>query len=88
MRDQIELIRLRNRSPAFEGEIEILDSEPHVMHIRWRHPQATATLKADLRKHGFSISESKGSEPARVTFEAAGNGSGPTYDSALHGVSP
>jgi sucrose phosphorylase len=87
VQDQIELIRLRNRSPAFKGELTILDSEPHMLHITWRHPKATATLKANLRRHSFSIAESDGgSEEARVTIEAPGNGSGPTYDSASNGA--
>lgn len=57
VRDQLELIRLRNRSPAFQGEMEIVETEPHLLHIAWRHPKATAVLKADLRNHSFSVHE-------------------------------
>ena len=53
--DQLELIRLRNNSPAFRGEIEIIESESHILHITWRHPDATATLEADLVNHGFTV---------------------------------
>ena len=55
VQDQLALIRLRNTSPAFEGEMEIMETEPHLLHIRWRHPQASATLKADLRNHSFTV---------------------------------
>jgi sucrose phosphorylase len=57
VRDQLELIRLRNTSPAFEGEMEILKTEPHLLHIAWRHPKATAVLRADLRNHDFWVDE-------------------------------
>lgn len=60
VRDQIELIRLRNTSPAFKGTATVLDAEPHQLHIHWEHPEGTATLKADLRNHSFSVYEGKG----------------------------
>jgi len=55
VRDQLDLIRLRNTSPAFAGEMQIFDTEPHLLHIAWRHPEATATLHADLRDHSFTV---------------------------------
>ena len=60
VRDQLELIRLRNTSPAFAGEMSILGTEPHRLHITWRHPKATATLKADLRDHSFTVYQGDG----------------------------
>lgn len=55
VRDQITLIRLRNQSAAFAGEMTIFETERHLLHIAWRHPAATATLKADLRTHSFTV---------------------------------
>ena len=60
VRDQIELIRLRNTSPAFTGEMQLIDCETHQLHIRWRNPDATATLHADLHTHGFTVSQDTG----------------------------
>jgi len=60
---QLELIRLRNVSPAFTGAIEVLDTEPHLLHIRWTHPEATVLLEADLRSHSFTVSEAEGIGP-------------------------
>jgi sucrose phosphorylase len=60
VRDQIELIRLRNTSPAFTGEIQLIDCEPHQLHIRWQHPDASAALHADLHTHGFTVSQDTG----------------------------
>ncbi|MGB5177313.1 MAG: glycosidase [Gammaproteobacteria bacterium] len=55
VRDQLELMRLRNKSPAFEGELEIHDSDEHRLHMTWTHHGCVATLNADLRDFGFSV---------------------------------
>ncbi len=60
--DQLELIRLRNVSPAFRGELRVNKSEPHILHLSWHHPEATATLQADLRTHRFAVSEHNGDD--------------------------
>ncbi len=60
--DQLELIRLRNNSPAFEGEMEITGTGSSTLHITWRHPKATATLKADLGSHDFTVSQGNGAD--------------------------
>jgi sucrose phosphorylase len=64
VRDQLALIRLRNTSPAFSGEMQVMETEPGRLHIIWRHPQASATLKADLRDHGFTVYHGDGSVEA------------------------
>jgi len=55
VRDQLELMRLRNKSPAFEGTLEIHDSDEHRLHMTWTHRGCVATLNADLRDFGFSV---------------------------------
>jgi sucrose phosphorylase len=55
VRDQLELMRLRNKSPAFEGELEIHSSDEHRLHLSWKHHDCVATLNADLRDYGFSV---------------------------------
>jgi sucrose phosphorylase len=55
VRDQLELMRLRNKSPAFEGKLEIHDSEEHRLHMTWTNHGCVATLNADLRDFGFSV---------------------------------
>jgi sucrose phosphorylase len=79
--NQLELIRLRNLSPAFEGEMQILETEPHLLHIRWHHPRASARLEADLRSHGFTVYEGAGlSERALMRVGAADEGMRPPAD--------
>jgi sucrose phosphorylase len=55
VRDQLDLMRLRNTSPAFDGELTINSSDEHHLHISWKHQESVATLKADLRDYSFSI---------------------------------
>ena len=71
VQDQLELIRLRNVSPAFKGEMKIIETEPHLLHIHWQHPEATVTLKADLRNHSFTIHQGSGNdEEILMAFES------------------
>ena len=55
VRDQLALMRLRNTSPAFDGELEIGDANGHLLHLAWRNGSCSATLHADLRAHGFTV---------------------------------
>jgi len=55
VRDQLELMRLRNRSPAFQGKLEIHDSDEHHLHLTWTNRGCVATLNADLQGFGFSV---------------------------------
>lgn len=60
VQDQLQLMRLRNTSPAFGGDLEVVNSEPHLLHLVWRSEDHSASLQADLRDHGFSVSTSGG----------------------------
>jgi sucrose phosphorylase len=62
VQDQLDLIRLRNVSPAFKGEMKTIETEPHLLHIRWQHPEATVMLKADLNNHSFTIHQGSGND--------------------------
>ncbi|MGM0652696.1 MAG: alpha-amylase family glycosyl hydrolase [Bacillota bacterium] len=54
--DQLEMIRLRNSSPAFNGKMELIQSdEPHILEIRWRDNDNSAIMKADLKTYAFHI---------------------------------
>jgi sucrose phosphorylase len=64
--DQLELIRLRNTSPAFSGTMQIAEAEPHLMHVTWQHADATATLRADFRDHSFTVTHRNGADERLV----------------------
>jgi sucrose phosphorylase len=55
VRDQLELIRLRNTSAAFEGELQIHDSEDHCLNLTWQNHKSSASLNANLSEYNFSI---------------------------------
>jgi sucrose phosphorylase len=62
VKDQIALIRMRNTSPAFNGDLKILDAEPYQLALCWEHPDETLILKADLRNHRFTIYQGDASD--------------------------
>jgi len=64
VRDQLKLMRLRNTSPAFEGELEIEDTDEHLLCLTWTRDSCSVTLKADLRDYSFTIeqTDSKGED--------------------------
>jgi sucrose phosphorylase len=55
VRDQLEIMRLRNTSPAFYGELIVSSTDEHRLQLTWKHEECTAALTADLRDYSFSI---------------------------------
>jgi sucrose phosphorylase len=55
VRNQLELIRLRNRSPAFVGALSVADTDDDRMELTWRNGLHTATLSADLGACHFEV---------------------------------
>ena len=53
--NQLELMRLKNTSPAFDGELEIGDTDEHHLHMTWKNGACSAILAADLQDHSFTI---------------------------------
>jgi sucrose phosphorylase len=70
--DQLELIRLRNTSPAFDGDLSMPETEPHRLQMEWRSGDEALVLKADLRNHEFSIFAIEGGEE-RLLFRPTDN---------------
>ncbi len=55
VRDQLELIKLRNSSSAFYGELQIHSSDEHLLQLTWTNGACTASLHADLLEFSFSV---------------------------------
>ena len=54
--DQLDMIRLRNTSPAFNGYLAVnQETKPHILQLSWLHKGYSATLYADLHDHSFHI---------------------------------
>jgi sucrose phosphorylase len=68
VQDQLQLMRLRNTSPAFDGELDITNTDVHLLHLTWTNHECTATLEADLRDHSFRITHKDGSGIERLMW--------------------
>jgi sucrose phosphorylase len=55
VRDQLEMIRLRNTSAAFDGTLDVLPTPPDRLGLRWQNGDTIATLDANLATKTFSI---------------------------------
>ncbi|MCW8853333.1 MAG: glycosidase [Gammaproteobacteria bacterium] len=66
VRDQLELIRLRNTSSAFNGKLTVIGTDEHQLHLSWKHQECTATLIADLRNYSFSITHKENSSNENI----------------------
>jgi sucrose phosphorylase len=53
--DQLELIRLRNTFPAFDGTLETAETDERLLEMTWENNGCTATLRADLCDYSFSV---------------------------------
>ena len=53
----IELIRLRNTHPAFDGSLHVENSSANTLYMHWRCMDTSCTLRVDLRTGQFSIDE-------------------------------
>jgi sucrose phosphorylase len=55
VRDQLELIRMRNLAPAFRGRLSIPETEPERLALHWEKDGFMAELDANLSDLCFSI---------------------------------
>lgn len=67
VQDQLRLMRMRNSSRAFDGELEVVATEEHRLGLMWRNNGCGALLEADLRDFSFSITETDEAGAESVT---------------------
>lgn len=66
--DQLEMMRLRNTSPAFDGTLDVVEAPNERLTLRWENGTTTATLDADLAAGSFSISHVIDGEETVLTY--------------------
>ena len=66
VKDQLELIRLRNTLPAFQGELTVSNTDEHRLLLTWKYQESAATLSADLRDCSFSITHKENTADEKV----------------------
>lgn len=54
---QLDLIRLRNTSKAFEGTMKIESTKPSEIKIQWTNGDQTQSLNVDLETYSYSIQD-------------------------------
>jgi sucrose phosphorylase len=68
VRDQLDLIRLRNTSPVFDGELTIGTTDDYRLHLTWAHHDRSASLNADLRDFSFSVTHNSAGEEEVMAY--------------------
>ncbi len=66
--DQLEMMRLRNTSAAFDGELQILESPADTLALRWANGDTSATLHADLAATRFTITHDQAGNETLITY--------------------
>ena len=59
MRRQLELVRLRNEHPAFDGLLEVASDHDGRLELRWRNGDATCSLEVDLVAGRTAVSDGR-----------------------------
>jgi sucrose 6(F)-phosphate phosphorylase len=57
VRRLLDVVRLRNTHPAFEGDLEVVTEGPSSLQLRWRSGEATCALHVDLDTGVSIVSE-------------------------------
>ncbi|MFV8440962.1 glycosidase [Flavobacterium sp. LB2P44] len=65
---QLDLIRLRNTSNAFSGQVEINDTVAEIIDIKWVNGATVAHLKANLQTNGFTIDHTENGLKSTIIF--------------------
>lgn len=65
---QLEIIRLRNTSNAFSGQIEINDAEKNILDIKWINGSTVAHLNANLQTKNFIINHTENGYTSTMSF--------------------
>lgn len=70
--DQLEMLRLRNTSAAFNGELEVTPTEPNRLVLRWHNGDTSAVLDADLDTAAFTITHTQAEQQTVLAYASPG----------------
>ena len=66
--DQLEMIRLRNTSVAFDGDFDFQATGANRLVLRWQNGETSAVLDADLATETFSITHTQGGRDTVLNY--------------------
>ena len=67
VRSLLDLIRFRNRCPAFDGAFEVLDGHDNSLHVRWEHDTNRAELWINFETRQFTVTHTDGQAVRSLT---------------------
>jgi sucrose phosphorylase len=73
VQQQLALMRLRNNSSAFNGQIRVDSDSEQQLNITWVNGECSAKLRADLSNHTFTVEHWSGSKLLELISSAPGN---------------
>jgi sucrose phosphorylase len=59
----LDLVRLRNTHPAFDGALEVQTSGRSVLHLRWQHEESSCSLEVDLATGRTAVDDGRRLKP-------------------------
>lgn len=67
VKEQLKLLKFRNSFPAFgfDGSLQVVQEEPHILKLRWENNKCSTELIANLKDYSFEI---KATDENRMTF--------------------
>jgi sucrose phosphorylase len=68
VKNQLDIIHLRNTSNAFSGQVEINDNEDSIIDIKWVNGSLVAHLKANLKTKNFTIDHTENGVTSTMRF--------------------
>ena len=68
VKNQLKLIRLRNTSKAFQGDITLHKTPEHKIDIIWKNKNETAQLKANLLTRKFTVNYTESGKHKTLEF--------------------
>ncbi|TMM30512.1 glycosidase [Polaribacter aestuariivivens] len=68
VKNQLQLMRLRNTSNAFLGTLKIENSNENELHIIWKNNNEFAELKANLTSYSFTVTFSENENIKNMSF--------------------
>ncbi len=67
--DQLEMLRLRNTSDAFDGELDVIATASDRLALRWRNGETSAMLEADLATATFTITHVRAEQQTVLAYD-------------------
>jgi sucrose phosphorylase len=73
VRRLLELVRLRNTHPAFDGTLDVQTDQAGALQLRWQHDDETCALQVDLVSGWTAVTDGRGAALTGLYVESPGS---------------